>query len=43
MKIFHEVSRLPEFEKDIKKLLKRFTTLEGDLEIFIKKELNLYH
>jgi len=43
MKIFHEVSRLPEFEKDIKKLLKRFKTLENDLEIFIKNELNLYH
>jgi len=43
MKIFHEVSRLPEFEKDIKKLLKRFTTLEDDLAIFIKNELNLYH
>ena len=43
MKIFHEVSRLPEFEKDIKKLLKRFKTLEDDLEIFTKNELNLYH
>ena len=43
MKIFHEVSRLPEFEKDIKKLLKRFKTLEDDLKIFIKNELNLYH
>jgi hypothetical protein len=43
MKIFRETSRLPEFEKDIKKLLKRFKTLEDDLEIFIKNELNLYH
>jgi len=43
MKIFREVSRLPEFEKDIKKLLKRFKTLEDDLEIFIKNELNLCH
>jgi len=43
MKIFHEVSRLPEFEKDIKKLLKRFKTLEDDLAILIKNELNLYH
>ena len=43
MKIFREVSRLPEFEKDIIKLLKRFKTLEDDLEIFIKNELNLYH
>ena len=43
MKIFREVSRLPEFEKDIIKLFKRFKTLEDDLEIFIKNELNLYH
>ena len=43
MKIFHEVSRLPEFKKDIKKLCKRFKTLEDDLAIFIKNELNLYH
>lgn len=42
-KIFHEISRLPEFEKDIKKLLKRFKTLEDDLKVFIKNELNLYH
>jgi hypothetical protein len=42
-KIFHEISRLPEFEKDIKKLLKRFKTIEDDLKIFIEKELNLYH
>ncbi len=43
MKIFRETSRLPEFEKDMRKLLKRFKTLEDDLEIFIKNELNLYH
>ena len=27
----------------MKKLLKRFKTLEGDLKIFIEKQLNLYH
>ena len=43
MKTFRETSRLPEFEKDIKKLLKKFKTIEEDLEIFIKNELNLYH
>lgn len=43
MKIFNEIYRLPEFETDLKKLLKRFKTLEDDLEIFIKKQLNLYH
>jgi len=43
MKIFREISRLPEFEKDMRRLLKRFKTLEDDLKIFIKNELNLYH
>jgi mRNA-degrading endonuclease RelE of RelBE toxin-antitoxin system len=43
VKIFREVSRLPEFERDLKKLLKRFRTLEEDLEVFTKTELNLYH
>jgi len=43
VKIFHEISRLPEFEKDMRKLLRRFKTLEDDLEVFIKKALNLYH
>lgn len=42
-KIFNKISRLPEFEKDIKKLLKRFNTLERDLDIFIRTQLNLYH
>ena len=41
-KIFNKIKRLPEFEKDVKKL-KRFKTLEEDLEIFIKTQLNLYH
>jgi hypothetical protein len=43
VKRFNEVARLPEFEKDLKQLLKRFTTLEDDLQIFIEKELYLYH
>jgi hypothetical protein len=43
MKIFNKIIRLPEFEKDISKLLKRFKTLENDLSIFIEKQLNLYH
>jgi len=43
MKIFRKISRLPEFDKDVKKLLKKFKTLEDDLEIFIKNQLNLYH
>jgi hypothetical protein len=40
---FSQVSRLPEFDKDLKGLLKRFRTIEEDLEIFINNELFLYH
>jgi len=40
---FNQVSCLPEFDKDLKRLLKRFRTIEDDLEIFIEKELILYH
>lgn len=43
MAIFNEIHRLPEFDKDMKKLLKRFRTLEDDLDVFIKAELVLYH
>jgi len=43
MGVFSQVSRLPEFDSDLKKLLKRFKTLEEDLKIFIDKELFLYH
>ena len=40
---FKETSPLPEFERDTKRLLKRFKTIEDDLEIFIEKQLFLYH
>jgi len=40
---FKEISPLPEFERDIKRLLKRLKTIEDDLEIFIGKQLFLYH
>ena len=43
MKIFNEISRLSEFDKDMKRLLKRFRTLEQDLKIFIEKQINLYY
>jgi hypothetical protein len=43
MGVFKDVSRLPEFESEIGKLGKRFKTIEADLEIFIEKQLNLYH
>ena len=42
-KIFNDIKRLTEFEKDLKKLSKRFRTLEQDLEIFTEKQLQLFH
>lgn len=42
-KIFYKVKRLVEFEKDLKKLLKKFRTLEEGLETFVQNQLNLYH
>lgn len=42
-KIFSEVRRLTEFEKDLKKLSKKYRTLEDDLETFINTQLNLLH
>ena len=43
MTTFNEIRRLPEFDKDMKKLLKKFRSLEEDLDVFIKTELLLYH
>ena len=40
---FNDVRKLPEFEKEFKKLLKKFQSLEEDLETFIDKQLVLYH
>lgn len=40
---FKAIKRLPEFDKDLKKLRKKFRTLEDDLETFIKTQLRLYH
>ena len=42
-KIFKEVRRLAEFERDLKKLSKKFRTIDEDLETFIQNQLNLYH
>ena len=42
-KIFNEIKRLAEFENGLKKLSKRYHSLEEDLEIFIDKQLKLYH
>jgi mRNA-degrading endonuclease YafQ of YafQ-DinJ toxin-antitoxin module len=39
-KLFKEISHTPEFEKDLKKLVKRFSSLEEDLKTFIKVAMN---
>ena len=43
MKIFSEIGYLPEFEKDFKRLSKKFRTLEEDFKTFINTQLNLFH
>lgn len=40
---FREIIRSSAFEKDLKRLLKRFQSLEEDLEIFQKVQLILFH
>lgn len=41
--VFKNIVRLPDFEKDFKKLSKRFRSLEEDLENFIKAHLYIFH
>jgi hypothetical protein len=43
MPSFREIIRSVAFEKDLKKLLKRFQSLEKDLETFEKVQLVLFH
>ncbi len=38
-----EITRLPEFNKDLKKLAKRFGTIEADLDLFCRNVIYLYH
>lgn len=40
---FKEITRRPEFERDMKRLLKRFRSLEDDLNNFVQTELKLFH
>lgn len=40
---FRNVERLPEFEKDVKRLRKRFRTLDDDIDNFIKFALVPFH
>jgi len=42
-KVFDEVRRLAEFENDLRRLQKKYRTIEEDLQTFIKKQLNLFH
>jgi mRNA-degrading endonuclease RelE of RelBE toxin-antitoxin system len=42
-KLFKKISYVPEFEKDLRKLVRRFASLEEDLQIFIKVAMNAFH
>jgi len=42
-RLFKKISHVPEFEKDLKTLVRRFTSLEEDLQIFIKVAMNAFH
>src|SRR3990170_8728605 len=41
--LFRKITHVPEFEKDLKKLVKRFSSLEEDLRMFVKVALNAFH
>ena len=41
--IFNDIRKLAEFEKDFKKLAKKFRTLDEDLNTFIANQLKLTH
>ncbi len=40
---FREVTRVSEFERDFKKLLKKYTTLEEDLDTMVRAQLGALH
>jgi len=41
--MFCKIVRFAEFEKDIKRLKKRFRTIEDDLDVFLRIALVDYH
>lgn len=41
--LFKKITHVPEFEKDLKRLVKKFSSLEEDLRMFIKVALNAFH
>ena len=43
MTTFAKINRRPEFDKDLKQLLKRYRSLEDDLTVFINTQLVLLH
>lgn len=40
---FNRIDQLDVFKKDLKKLLKRFPSLEEDLDVLVKAQLFTYH
>ena len=40
---FNQINQLDKFKRDLKSLLKRFPSLEEDLESFVKAQLVAYH
>jgi mRNA-degrading endonuclease RelE of RelBE toxin-antitoxin system len=42
-KLFRDISHVDEFGKDLKKLSKRFASIEEDMQVFIKVAMNLFH
>ena len=40
---FREVTRVSEFERDFKKLLKKYVTLEEDLATMVRAQLGAFH
>lgn len=42
-KLFKKITHVPGFEKDLKKLVKKFSSLEEDLQTFIKVAMNAFH
>lgn len=41
--MFKRITNLPEFDRDMKKLRKRFSTLPDALDVFINTPLKLFH
>ncbi len=42
-KLFNHISHVREFEKDLKKFVRRFPSLEEDLQTFVKVALSAFH